>query len=314
MCNTDYWTTEGVDRSQRLEFWNETLRNSIFELNFAAQQDGFDAELRQHSLGPLRLSNVTISSGHSVTRSAAAIARSSISRFNLNHVRRGEITTKQHGRKSTLTSGDCVLLDSREPYYVVSTRGTEHISLHIPVEWLKHWLPEPEDCVGRPIRRGMPWSAALAASLKDAHAFADAPEGLSDLCAEQLAGALALAYGPAQSGNSTHCRKLFQRLESTLKDLSYDPELEAKDVAAALSISPRYMYKLLARENTTYCRELARIRLERAVRMLRDRRFDGVSVAEIAYRSGFSDPSHFSKRFRQAYGCPPGLLRKESAH
>jgi len=307
-----FYTTKGVDGGKRLEFWNETLRNSIFELSFEAQNESFDAELRQDSVGPLRLSRLAISTGHSVTRSASAIARSPISRFNLNYVQRGQLTVEQNRRTCTLKAGDSVLIDSREIYSVTSTAGTRHVSLHFPIEWLKRWLPDPEDCVARPIRRGMPWSAALAASLDDAHSYADAPQGLSGLCAEQLAGALALALGPVQSDNSTHCRKLFGRIHKTLQDLSQDAELEAKDVAAALSISPRYLYKILAREKTTYCRELLRIRLERAVHMLKDRRFDSVSVAEIAWRSGFRDPSHFSKRFRQTFGCPPGAFRNAS--
>lgn len=312
MRDQHIWTTKGIDSGKRLDFWNETLRKSIFELNFEAQDVTFDAELQQHKLGPLRLSRVGISTGHTVTRSAAAIARSSVAKFNLNYVQSGELTVEQHRRKSKLTAGDFVLLDSREPYTVASYQGTRHISLHLPVEWLRRWLPNPEDCTGRPIRCGMPWSAALGASLQDAHSFADAPQGLSDLCADQLAGALALAFGPVQSSNSTHCRKLYVRLQKTMEDLSHDTEIEAKDVAAALSISPRYLYKILARENTTYCRELVRIRLERAVRMLRDPRFNTVSVAEIAWRSGFCDPSHFSKRFRQFYGCTPGAFRSKS--
>ena len=303
------WTTSGVEQAKRLEYWNETLRDSIFELDFEAQDSSFDAELKQHDVGPLRLSQLAISTGHSVTRSLAAIARSEISRFNLNYVRRGELTVAQHRRLATLGAGDFVLLDSREHYTVASSAGTQHISLHFPVDWLKNWLPNPEDCVARPIRRGMPWTAALEASLKDAHLFADAPQGMSSLCADQLAGALALAYGPVQSENSTHCRKMYERLLKVLEELSRDPEIQAKDVAAELSISPRYLYKILSRENTTYCQELVRIRLERALRMLKDRRFDSVAVSEIAWRSGFRDPSHFSKRFRQYYGCTPGAFR-----
>lgn len=312
MRDQQVFTTKGVERGKRLEFWNKTLRRSIFELDFKAQDESFNAELRQHSVGPLRLSRLAISTGHTVTRSEAAIARSEIARFNLNCVQSGELTTDQHGRKHTLRAGDAVLLDSREHYTVGSCARTRHVSLHFPVDWLKRWLPSPEDCVGRPIRHGMPWSAALAESLREAHLFADAPQGLSSLCADQLGGAVALAFGPVKSENSAHCQKLYRRVQETLKGLAHDPDLEAKDVADALSISPRYLYKVLARENTTYCQELMRIRLNRAVHMLRDRRFDKVSVAEIAWRSGFRDPSHFSKRFRQSFGCPPGAFRNGS--
>jgi len=145
----------------------------------------------------------------------------------------------------------------------------------------------------------------------DAHLFADAPQGMSGLCADQLAGALALACGPVKSENSSHCRKLYVQLLEVLEDLSRDPEIEAKDVAARLSISTRYLYKILSQQNTTYCRELMRIRLEHAVRMLRDGRFDQVAVSEIAWRSGFRDPSHFSKRFRESFGCTPGAYRNK---
>ncbi|MDH4124719.1 MAG: AraC family transcriptional regulator [Gammaproteobacteria bacterium] len=312
MRNQQCWTTAGVDGGKRLEFWNETLRNSIFELKFEARESLFDAQLKQHSLGPLRLSRLDISTGHTVTRSEAAIARSPVARINLNYVQRGQLVAEQHRRTCVLTSGDFVLLDSRECYTVASRAETRHVSLQFPVEWLERWLPSPQDCVARPIRRGTPWSATLAATLRDAHSYADEIDGMSDLCAEQLTGALALAIGRDQSGNSTHCRRIYARLQKTLEDLSHVPELEAKDVANALSISPRYLYKILARENTTYCRELMRIRLQRSERMLKDPRFASISVAEIAWRSGFRDPSHFSKRFREFFGCPPGAFRNTS--
>ena len=89
----------------------------------------------------------------------------------------------------------------------------------------------------------------------------------------------------------------------------HDHELDAGRLAAALGLSPRYVHKILAREGTTYGRELVRVRLDRAAAMLRDRRFDELSIAEIGWRCGFCDPSHFSKRFRDAFGHAPGAYR-----
>jgi AraC family transcriptional regulator, positive regulator of tynA and feaB len=312
MLDRRYQTTGQVNFETRLEYWSAALRESIYELQFEARDSSFEGELRQHSLGPLRLSEVAINTGHAVTRSRRAISRSQISRFNLNYVKSGEFTVAQGGQEVTLTSGDFILLDSRRPYRVASSEKTVHLCLHFPIEWLRHWLPYPEEFVARPIRHGMRWTAALAASLNDAHLFADTPDGMTGLCADQIAGALALVMGPARSAKIAHCRKLYVRLQEVLAEMACDPELDARKVADALSISTRYLYKILARENTTYSRELLRIRLECSGRMLRDRRFDDLSIAEIAWRSGFRDPSHFSKRFRQAFERTPGALRNAS--
>src|SRR5690606_10958807 len=168
----------------------------------------------------------------------------------------------------------------------------------------------PEDYLVRPVRRGVPWSTALAASLNDAHLIADTSRSLHRRCADQLAGALALALGPGQEeGSPTGCHRIYERSIERIAEMSADPELDARRVAASMSISTRYLYKILARENTTYSREVLRNRLQNAARMLKDPRFGSLSIAEIAWRSGFCDPSHFSKRFRQAYHSTPGSFR-----
>jgi AraC-like DNA-binding protein len=49
--------------------------------------------------------------------------------------------------------------------------------------------------------------------------------------------------------------------------------------------------------------------MEFAHRMLSDRRFDNLSVSEIAARCGFLEPSHFARRFRQSFGVGPSGFR-----
>lgn len=308
-----YWTTGGIDPAARVQFWNAVLLESINELDFEADDAEFEAELEQHTVGPLKLNSVTINTGHTVTRSCKGISRSrNTPGFHLNYVKEGSFTVVQGRREATLVAGECILIDARQPYRVFSSERTKHICLHLPVDWLQSWLPHPTEFVVRPIKRGMPWSGALVASLNDARLIADMPDGLHHLCADQLAGALALALGPCQGESTAHGRKIYMRLMEVLTEMSHDPELDAQKVADALSISPRYLYKILSSHNTTYSRELVRIRLERAARMLKDRRFDDLSIAEIAWRSGFRDPSHFSKRFHMAYKMTPGAYRNAS--
>lgn len=43
-------------------------------------------------------------------------------------------------------------------------------------------------------------------------------------------------------------------------------------------------------------------RIERATMLLRE----GVAIADVVFRLGFSDQSHFTRRFRKVHGVPPG--------
>jgi AraC-like DNA-binding protein len=54
------------------------------------------------------------------------------------------------------------------------------------------------------------------------------------------------------------------------------------------------------------------IRLERARQMLHDRRFAHLPVGEIAMRCGFTDPSHFARRFRMQFRAAPAAFRKQA--
>ncbi len=48
------------------------------------------------------------------------------------------------------------------------------------------------------------------------------------------------------------------------------------------------------------------IRLEHAKTLLRD---PHLTVAEVAYQSGFDDPAYFTRLFRRRNGAPPSALR-----
>jgi AraC-like DNA-binding protein len=66
---------------------------------------------------------------------------------------------------------------------------------------------------------------------------------------------------------------------------------------------------LFAHASTTFGNELMRTRLESARRLLSDKRYDALSVSEVAARSGFLEPSHFARRFRKAFGSGPTEFR-----
>ncbi|HEY2642354.1 MAG TPA: helix-turn-helix domain-containing protein [Galbitalea sp.] len=84
-----------------------------------------------------------------------------------------------------------------------------------------------------------------------------------------------------------------------------DPSLTPQQVATANQISVRQLYKLWSAHETSLNDWVLRERLEISRTELASPGLLHLTIEVIARRSGFSDPSHFSRRFRRAYGMTP---------
>jgi AraC-like DNA-binding protein len=100
------------------------------------------------------------------------------------------------------------------------------------------------------------------------------------------------------------------RLKSIIDARISDPALRPADVAAAAGISVRYANALLAEENSSLARYILHRRLEHCRKALEDPLQAHRTIGDIAFGWGFSDLSHFSRRFRDQFGMTPGELRR----
>ncbi len=303
------WTTAETADGTSVSYWKEAICEAIFELDFQSGDAAMQAQLCQHNLGILKMSDVSISSAHQVIRSRQAAAREQTPLFNLNFIRQGQWQVDQGGKSAIIGTGDLVLLDNRRPYSVHAQAGTSHVAVHLPDEWLRCFLPSPEDAVARPIGPASPWYSTLTATLAEVLLLRPQDSAMRAICAQQIGGAMALSFaGHAQSCNS-HTQGIFRRITSCIRERFCDHALDAAAVARQVNISPRYLHKILAQQRTTFLRELFAVRLAQARAMLENPAFAELSVSEIGWRCGFCDPSHFSRRFKLHYGQPPGTCR-----
>ncbi|MGY4315483.1 AraC-like DNA-binding protein [Bradyrhizobium sp. JR3.5] len=67
--------------------------------------------------------------------------------------------------------------------------------------------------------------------------------------------------------------------------------------------SERYVHKLFERAGTTFASYVMDRRLDGAARDLKDPATTGRAIGDIAFDWGFSDLSHFTRRFRHRFGC-----------
>jgi AraC family transcriptional regulator len=80
------------------------------------------------------------------------------------------------------------------------------------------------------------------------------------------------------------------------------------ELAAALYVSPFHLARVFrARTGFSLAGYVHGLRLRRAVDRLAAE--PGVDLSRLAVELGYCSPSHFTDRFRAAFGCPPSALR-----
>jgi AraC family transcriptional regulator, positive regulator of tynA and feaB len=305
------WSTEDVTPREALDYWRDSVCHAIIELGVEAPEDEcFKARLEQCALGPATV-NLVEATRQRVERTRHLISRSRTAAFHLLHLRAGQFQLEHGDRAIVLHPGDSVLVDSTEPHTARCPVPTRCLIVQFPQQWLRAWLPAPEEIIDRALRPQHGWSSALAAAL--ASLRPDDLDGLSlprGVVAEQLAALLALTAGPTVPQRSSR-DQLHARIVRTLHDRYYDPSLAPGAVASEHGISKRYLHFLFAcaGTGTTFGAELLRVRLQRARQLLSDARFADVPIGDIAARCGFAEPSYFARCFRRRFGSAPGAYR-----
>jgi AraC family transcriptional activator of tynA and feaB len=110
---------------------------------------------------------------------------------------------------------------------------------------------------------------------------------------------------------SRHADKLFTGIRGVIMDRFADPDFGPSEVAAEAGISLRYLQKLFTERGSTCTEFVSSLRLDHAARLLHRRALLNTSqpLSEIAYTCGFSDYTHFARKFRRRFGHPPGAHR-----
>ncbi|MGO8941425.1 MAG: helix-turn-helix domain-containing protein [Mycobacterium sp.] len=104
---------------------------------------------------------------------------------------------------------------------------------------------------------------------------------------------------------------LYQRVIEYIVQHLRDPAMTPERIAAVHHVSLRHLYRLWAHNEVGLAEWIMRERLAGAARDLRDAAQNAAPVAAIARAWGFSDPAHFSRRFRHAYSTSPRSWRHD---
>ena len=97
-----------------------------------------------------------------------------------------------------------------------------------------------------------------------------------------------------------------------LKDLiqdQIDTNISLKQLSKDLDINPAYLSRQFSKyfDDMSFGDYIRKLRLEKAVEYLKTSTY---SLTKIAYLTGFSDQSHFTRIFKKQYGQSPSIYRK----
>jgi len=308
------WSTEDVAPEQRLDYYACALASRVDPMAVIRRVPGpIRIDIASASLEPID-SVLVHGQPHVVQRGREEIKRSEDGGHFRLIVNRASAWNLSHRGSHRLAAGELVLLDTRFEHRSELPADFESLHLKLPAVWLRTWIPQPELLAGHAMSRAPQWGSALSAFIS-----ALTPEriaafsGPGKLLVDQLGALLALTAGelnlPAPAATRPEVA-LCDHIEDLIRQRCCEPGLTAADLASEVHVSVRTFHRILAGKGLTFGELLMAARTDLARRMLASRPFDRLTIAEVGFRSGFVDPSHFARALRQRTGLTPRQLRQ----
>ncbi|MBN1116514.1 MAG: response regulator [Bacteroidales bacterium] len=108
---------------------------------------------------------------------------------------------------------------------------------------------------------------------------------------------------PSKLSENVMDQQFLQRIIDFVLQNIYDEKINVEGLATEMNLNRSNIYrKIKALTGDSVVEFIRTIRLKQAIKLMETRKF---SLAEIAYQTGFTSPSYFTKMFKRKYGKTP---------
>jgi AraC-like DNA-binding protein len=311
------YSTSEVQPRNRAAYWREVVIKDIARHNFQSSVGpAFHGSLRMGPLGSIGVSLFECDPCET-ERTRADLVHCRSDDFIVSLQLAGRSVMFQDGREAVIECGNFALLDTARPCGGLHQTGIKCLIITIPRQALQARLGNVAALMARSIPAHKPIAELASGFLRLLPERLDALEArASAAIAEQAIDLIALTFSTETSQGgitlSSPRAVTLLRLKSAIEARLVDPYLKPAAAAAAAGLSVRYANALLALEGFSIERYILHRRLEHCRRALEDPAQAHRTIGEIAFQCGFSDLSHFGRRYRAAYGMAPGDYRRRT--
>jgi AraC family transcriptional activator of tynA and feaB len=305
------FSTNNVHPRDRFDCWHSIACKTVVNHDSRPEcRATFEAELQWGTLGGLELV-LFENSPMDISKSRATADQLFVCRQMA-----GEVVLEQSSREAALEAGDITVLDPLLPYAGRFFSGSKLLVLKIPRRLLEARTGKTRQMIARRIRP-IAAESSLASSflaMLPTHA-GNLGAAAEEIVADQALDLIAVSFAKAMESKPrvSSARSLaLVNLRAAVEARLADPALDAETVATATGVSVRYANAVLAQAGTSITRLIQTRRLARCRQALEDPSQRHRTISEIAYGWGFSDMTHFGRRFRAAFGSSPRDYRRRS--
>ena len=308
-------TTDGVPPAERLAFWREVVLRRMEPVRTIDEGRPFRARLRRIVSSGIEVVEHA-SEGLLAVRSQKRCGQDGCDDISIDLMVSCQHADLSHVSERRVRSGDLSILDYARPIEVLRSRHRA-AGLIIPRQRVREVVGNDLSMLPhmRPASRGI-W-ALLQSQMK---LILDEAHHLSldqRLLAIAAATDMALAALQADCGKNADCEQFadgfHQAAHILIRRECGDPNLTPDTVVASLACSRASLYRVFLSHGESVAAVIWDARLKRARQMLSSSSSRHLSIAEIAFQSGFVEHTTFSRMFKRCFGMTPREARESNA-
>ena len=220
----------------------------------------------------------------------------------------GRTAVEQDGRETLLHTGDVTICDTARPYQLAMEDHAQLAILMLPYEAIPGWERLSQRVCAHTLNDRTTARAALAAVMALLDQPGDGTGNASPVFQAvqmMLSALLHCATAPDKLSAATTLDVAHQHVLAHIDD----PELSPDELAGALHVSRRALYRLFEEHQLTPGRFMRRVRLDAVREALAAPDNEHRSILEIALDYGFTDSATFSRAFKATFGVSPSEWR-----